>query len=115
MADPAPSPMHTPHPLAIPDYRAYWIARLGITLAQNGLILIVGWQAYTLARATMTPAGAAARSSVATAISRGIREGGGDHRILAQPVAVELGHHAVALTTAEVALAASAFTMSLPL
>ncbi len=50
-----------PHPLTIANFRAYWIARLAITLAQNGMILIVGWQAYTIARRTMAPSGAAAQ------------------------------------------------------
>lgn len=50
-----------PHPLRIANFRAYWIARFAMTLAQNGMILVIGWQTYTIARLTMSPAGAAAQ------------------------------------------------------
>lgn len=49
------------HPLRIADFRAYWLARFCMTVAQNGLILVVGWQTYTIARETMSPAAAAAQ------------------------------------------------------
>ncbi|MEO5866674.1 MAG: MFS transporter [Sphingomonas sp.] len=49
------------HPLRIANFRAYWGARLATTLAQNGMIIVVGWQCYTIARQTMSPAAAAAQ------------------------------------------------------
>lgn len=49
------------HPFAIANFRAYWAARLAMTLAQNGMIIVVGWQTYTIARATMSPSAAAAQ------------------------------------------------------
>jgi len=50
-----------PHPLRIPNFRAYWAARFAMTLAQNSMIIVIGWQTYTIARQTMTPSGAAAQ------------------------------------------------------
>ncbi len=50
-----------PHPLRIANFRAYWAARFAMTLAQNGMIIVIGWQTYTIARQTMSPAGAAAQ------------------------------------------------------
>ncbi|QJQ33065.1 MFS transporter [Sphingomonas lacunae] len=41
------------HPLLIPAFRAYFIARLCNTIAQTGMTLILGWQVYNLARETM--------------------------------------------------------------
>ncbi|MGR4866575.1 MFS transporter [Caulobacter sp. LARHSG274] len=46
MADPR-------HPFAFRDFRFFWTARLCSTLAQNTLVIVVGWQVYDLARATM--------------------------------------------------------------
>lgn len=42
-----------PHPFSIASYRYFWLTRLFSTLAINGLLLIVGWQAYNLARVEM--------------------------------------------------------------
>lgn len=42
------------HPLLIPAFRAYFIARLCSTVAQTGMTLILGWQVYNLARETMS-------------------------------------------------------------
>ena len=42
-----------PHPFRIANFRAYWAARLSMTLAQNGMIIVIGWQTYTIARRTM--------------------------------------------------------------
>lgn len=42
-----------PEPLRIPAFRAYWVARLSATLAQYAMILIIGWQVYSIARETM--------------------------------------------------------------
>lgn len=50
-----------PHPFRIANFRAYWAARFCMTLAQNGMIIVIGWQTYTIARETMSPAGAAAQ------------------------------------------------------
>lgn len=38
------------HPVQIPNFRAYWLSRLAMTLAQYAMILIIGWQVYNLAR-----------------------------------------------------------------
>ena len=48
-----------PHPLRIPNFRAYWAARLTATLAQSAMMLIIGWQVYNLARAGGMGVGAA--------------------------------------------------------
>jgi MFS family permease len=50
-----------PHPFRIPNFRAYWAARLAMTLAQNGMIIVIGWQAYAIARRTMDQSHAAAQ------------------------------------------------------
>lgn len=50
-----------PHPLSIPNFRAYWAARLSSTLGQYGMMLIIGWQTYTIARETMGPSASAAQ------------------------------------------------------
>jgi MFS family permease len=47
------------HPLAFPDFRNFWIARFCSTLAQNCMVIIIGWQVYDLARSTMAPREAA--------------------------------------------------------
>ena len=52
-------PTRMPHPLAIPNFRAYWAARLTATLAQSAMMLIIGWQVYNLARADGMGVGAA--------------------------------------------------------
>lgn len=38
------------HPVQIHNFRAYWLSRLTMTLAQYAMILIIGWQVYNLAR-----------------------------------------------------------------
>ncbi|HTG37907.1 MFS transporter [Sphingomonas sp.] len=45
--------MSAPHPLSIPSYRAYWIARLTSTLGQMAMVIVIGWQVYDIARETM--------------------------------------------------------------
>ena len=40
---------HT-HPFRIANFRAYWIARLTMTLGQEAMLLVIGWQTYDLAR-----------------------------------------------------------------
>ncbi len=37
-------------PFRIANYRAFWLARLCMTLAQYAMLLIIGWQTYNLAR-----------------------------------------------------------------
>jgi len=54
-------PPFPPHPLTIANFRAYWAARFAMTLAQNSMIIVVGWQAYSIARETMAPPAAAAQ------------------------------------------------------
>ncbi|WP_076068697.1 MFS transporter [Sphingomonas montana] len=53
------SPARPPHPLSFPDYRSYLVARFSSTLAQNGMVVVIGWQVYDIARRTMTPKEAA--------------------------------------------------------
>src|SRR3546814_7541643 len=50
-----------PHPFRIANFRAYWAARLTMTLAQNSMIIIIGWQTYTIARQMMSLPAAAAQ------------------------------------------------------
>lgn len=38
-------------PLQIPDFRLYWIARFSAVLATMGMVVIIGWQVYDVARA----------------------------------------------------------------
>jgi MFS family permease len=38
------------HPFTIANFRAYWLARLTMTLAQYAMLLIIGWQVYNMAR-----------------------------------------------------------------
>ena len=54
----APSPRH---PLHFGNFRAYLVGRLCAVLAQYGMMIILGWQAYNIARETMTTSGAAAQ------------------------------------------------------
>jgi MFS family permease len=41
------------HPFAIRDFRCFWTARLCSTLAQNAMVIVIGWQVYDIARQTM--------------------------------------------------------------
>lgn len=50
-----------PEPLRIPNYRAYWLARLAATLAQLAMVTAIEYQVYSIARETMSPAAAAFR------------------------------------------------------
>lgn len=38
------------HPFRVANFRYYWLARLTMTLAQYSMMLIIGWQAYNIAR-----------------------------------------------------------------
>lgn len=51
----------SPHPLRIPNFLAYFVARFAMTLAQNGMIIVIGWQVYTVARQTMSISAASAQ------------------------------------------------------
>lgn len=55
----APSPHR--HPLHFGDFRAYLIGRMTAVLAQYSMMIVLGWQAYNIARETMTTAGASAQ------------------------------------------------------
>lgn len=54
-------PVEARHPLRFPDFRAYLVGRLCAVLAQYGMMIVLGWQAYNIARETMTTAGASAQ------------------------------------------------------
>ncbi len=45
--------MSSSSPFGIRDYRFYWIARLASTIAQMGMVIVIGWQVYDIARETM--------------------------------------------------------------
>ena len=38
------------HPFRVANFRCYWSSRLALTLGQYAMLLIIGWQAYNLAR-----------------------------------------------------------------
>lgn len=42
-----------PEPLRIPDFRAFWLARLTTTIGQMAMVIVIGWQVYDIARSTM--------------------------------------------------------------
>jgi len=52
------------HPFAFRNYRHFWTARLFSMLAQNCVSVILGWQAYEIARRTMSLEGAAAQLGI---------------------------------------------------
>ncbi|HYC94369.1 MAG TPA: MFS transporter, partial [Sphingomicrobium sp.] len=39
-----------PEPLRIPDFRAFWLARLTTTIGQMAMVIVIGWQVYDIAR-----------------------------------------------------------------
>jgi len=49
-----PSPTKPRHPLTYRGYLGFWVARVCTTLAQTGMIIVIGWQVYDIARATMS-------------------------------------------------------------
>ncbi|BAV66170.1 MFS transporter [Sphingobium cloacae] len=57
MTSPAPSR----HPLRFRDFRAYLAGRFAAVLAQYSMMIVLGWQAYNVARETMSTSGAAAQ------------------------------------------------------
>lgn len=50
-----------PHPLRFRDFRFYLVGRLSTNIAQYAMILVIGWQAYGIARETMGTNAAAAQ------------------------------------------------------
>ena len=46
-------------PFAYRDYRFLWCARFSSNVAQNAMVVVIGWQVYDIARATMAPKQAA--------------------------------------------------------
>ncbi|KPP93192.1 MFS transporter [Erythrobacter sp. HL-111] len=38
------------HPFRVPNFRAYWVSRLAMTLGGYAMMLIIGWQTYNIAR-----------------------------------------------------------------
>ncbi len=38
------------HPFRVHNFRAYWVSRFAMTLAQYAMLLIIGWQTYNIAR-----------------------------------------------------------------
>lgn len=42
-----------PSPFAFPAFRAFFVAKLGSTLAQIMMVVVIGWQVYDLARNTL--------------------------------------------------------------
>ena len=42
-----------PSPFAWPAFRAFFVAKLGSTLAQIMMVVVIGWQVYDIARQTM--------------------------------------------------------------
>src|SRR5687768_10755427 len=54
-ANPAPKwqAMAPGSPFQVADFRFYWVARLTSTIAQMGMVIVIGWQVYDLARETM--------------------------------------------------------------
>lgn len=49
------------HPLRFPNFRAYLVGRFAAVLAQYSMMIVLGWQAYNIARETMSTAGASAQ------------------------------------------------------
>ena len=55
------APADLRHPLRFGDFRAYLLGRLTGVLAQYGMMTVLGWQAYNVARESMGTSGAAAQ------------------------------------------------------
>ncbi len=55
------SPPVPAHPLRFGNFRAYLLGRLATVLAQYSMMIILGWQAYNVARETMSTAAASAQ------------------------------------------------------
>ena len=48
-----------PAPFLVANFRIFWAARLILTMASMMMVIVIGWQVYDLARATMSPRDAA--------------------------------------------------------
>ena len=46
-------------PFSFRDFRFYWFTRFATTIAQNAMVVVIGWQVYDIARRTMLPKEAA--------------------------------------------------------
>ncbi|RUN77005.1 MFS transporter [Sphingomonas sp. TF3] len=44
----------SPHPFAYRQFRLFWASRLCSTLAQNGMVVVIGWQVYDTARRSLS-------------------------------------------------------------
>lgn len=55
------APAEPSHPLRYGDFRSYLAGRLATVLAQYSMMIVLGWQAYNIARETMGTSGAAAQ------------------------------------------------------
>ena len=51
---PAARMAFVPAPLRITDFRTFWLSRLASTIAQMAMVIVIGWQVYDIARATMS-------------------------------------------------------------
>jgi MFS family permease len=49
----------TASPFSFRDFHFYWAARFSTTIAQNAMVVVIGWQVYDIARRTMSPKEAA--------------------------------------------------------
>ena len=49
-AAPPQEPQGPSSPLAIPDFRYYWLARFSAVIATMAMVVVLGWQVYDLAR-----------------------------------------------------------------
>jgi MFS family permease len=48
-----------PSPFSFADFRRFWLTRFTTNIAQNALVVVIGWQVYDIARRTMAPKEAA--------------------------------------------------------
>ncbi|QXQ08181.1 MFS transporter [Sphingosinicellaceae bacterium] len=55
----SPAPAAPTSPFAIPNFRAFWLARFASTIGGMMLVIVIGWQVYAIARETMVPKDAA--------------------------------------------------------
>ena len=58
------------HPFQVPAFRAYLVVRLCTILGATGMSLIIAWQAYNIARLTMSPGESAAQDRIQAGYSR---------------------------------------------
>ena len=53
-----------PEPMRIAAFRSYWLARLTTTIGQMAMVIVIGWQVYDIARASMGVKEAALRLGI---------------------------------------------------